>query len=216
METKEVKETKICKHCQTEIPKKAKVCPQCRKKQGGIVKWVVIGIVVFGLFGSCLGGSEEDESDKVVNNSGNIEVSTQNSILESNETETEIVIDNTFEVGEYLETDYLKISYISCEEYKSDNQFIQPKDGYVYYRLEFEFENIGESDQYVSSWDFVAYADGYAVESTYFDDDLAATISAGKKAKGAVYFEVPTDAEEVIAEYELNYWTEDKVIFIIK
>ena len=30
-------ETKVCKHCQTEIPKKAKVCPNCRKKQGGLI-----------------------------------------------------------------------------------------------------------------------------------------------------------------------------------
>ena len=60
------------------------------------------------------------------------------------------------------------------------------------------------------------YADGYAVEQTYFDDDLSATLSAGKKAKGAVYFEVPVNAVEVNAEYEMNYWTEEKVVFVIK
>ena len=32
----EKKETKVCKHCQSEIPAKAKVCPNCRKKQGGV------------------------------------------------------------------------------------------------------------------------------------------------------------------------------------
>lgn len=32
----EEKETKVCKYCKSEIPKKAKVCPNCRKKQGGI------------------------------------------------------------------------------------------------------------------------------------------------------------------------------------
>lgn len=213
METKEVKETKICKHCQTEIPKKAKVCPQCRKKQGGIGKWIVVGILVLGLFGSCFGSSdEESESNNVVNNSGNIEANNQNNTAIS----TEIVVDNVFEVGEFLETDYLKISYLSCEEYKTDNQFMQPDEGYTYYRLEFEFENIGETDQYISSWDFTGYADGYSVEQTYFDDDLAATLSAGKKTKGAVYFVVPGDAVEVISEYELNFWTEDKVVFVIK
>ena len=40
-------ETKICKHCQTEIPKKAKVCPQCRKKvKGGKLKVFYLFIVV--------------------------------------------------------------------------------------------------------------------------------------------------------------------------
>ena len=207
-------ETKLCKHGQTEIPKKAKGCPQCRKKQGGAGKWIAIVVIAFLLLGSCLGGSDETEkNDSVVNNSGTVETNTNNQV---DTPETEIVVDNTFVVGEFLETDYLKISYLSCEQYKSDNQFLQPDAGYTYYRLEFEFENIGESDQYASSWDFEGYADGYAMEQTYFDDDLSATLSAGKKAKGAVYFAVPDNSEEVIAEYEVDFWSEDKVIFIIK
>lgn len=38
---KEKPATKTCKHCKTEIPAGAKVCPQCRKKQGGALKWVI-------------------------------------------------------------------------------------------------------------------------------------------------------------------------------
>ena len=30
---KEKPTTKLCKHCKTEIPYDAKVCPNCRKKQ---------------------------------------------------------------------------------------------------------------------------------------------------------------------------------------
>ena len=212
-------ETKLCKHCQTEIPKKAKVCPNCKKKQGGVAKWIVIAIVVVLLIGS-IGGSDEDSSgnsgdNSSVNNTGNVE--NNNSDNKDENKDSEEKEDNIFYAGEYLETDDLKISYLSCQEYKSDNQFIQPKDGYVYYRLEFEFENIGNSDEFVSYFDFTGYADGYAIEQTYLlDDALSATLSAGKKTKGAVYFEVPADAVEVTAEYEMNYWTEEKVIFVIK
>ncbi len=56
-------ETKLCKHCQTEIPKKAKVCPNCRKKQGGIGKWIAIAVVVlliFVLFGGASGNSKQE------------------------------------------------------------------------------------------------------------------------------------------------------------
>lgn len=63
-------ETKLCKHCQTEIPKKAKVCPNCRKKQGGIVKWIVVGVVVLILFGSCSGSEDSDNSSTITGGSG--------------------------------------------------------------------------------------------------------------------------------------------------
>ena len=52
--------TKICKHCQSEIPKKAKVCPNCRKKQGGKLKWIIIAIVVIGIIGAAMGGGGSD------------------------------------------------------------------------------------------------------------------------------------------------------------
>lgn len=54
-------ETKICKHCQSEIPKKAKVCPQCRKKQGGKLKWIIIGAVVVLIIAAMAGGGGDAE-----------------------------------------------------------------------------------------------------------------------------------------------------------
>lgn len=37
---------KKCKYCQSEIDNKAKICPNCRKKQG-LPKWVIFLIVIF-------------------------------------------------------------------------------------------------------------------------------------------------------------------------
>ena len=42
----EKSETKLCKYCQTEIPAKAKICPNCKKKQGGATKWFVAVVIV--------------------------------------------------------------------------------------------------------------------------------------------------------------------------
>lgn len=59
---KEKPTTKTCKHCKTEIPYGAKVCPQCRKKQGmGLVAKIIIVILVIGLLGSCVGSDDESE-----------------------------------------------------------------------------------------------------------------------------------------------------------
>lgn len=65
--------TKLCKHCKTEIPADAKVCPNCRKKQGGIIKWIVIGIVVIAVIGSLGGGGEEKASTDKKDDSASIE-----------------------------------------------------------------------------------------------------------------------------------------------
>lgn len=51
--------TKKCKHCQSDIPKKAKVCPVCRKKQGGKLKWIIIIIIALFIIGS-IGGKKSD------------------------------------------------------------------------------------------------------------------------------------------------------------
>lgn len=53
-------ETKKCKHCQTDIPKKAKVCPNCKRKQGGKLKTVLLVILVLGVIGSFM---PEEESE---------------------------------------------------------------------------------------------------------------------------------------------------------
>lgn len=63
--SKEKPATKICKHCQTEIPYGAKICPQCRKKQGGKLKWFIIAILVLAVIGAAAGGSGDDKPQKV-------------------------------------------------------------------------------------------------------------------------------------------------------
>ena len=120
-------------------------------------------------------------------------------------------------VGEVVELPKLKITYLACEEYISDNQFIQPAAGYHYERCTFEFENTGTSDAHISSFSFDAYADGVSCEQLFFlEDDLSSTLSAGRKVKGSVIFEVPDDAQTVEAEYLDNVWTSKRVVFTVK
>lgn len=53
-------ETKICKNCQSQIPKNAKICPVCKKKQGSILKWIIIAFLVLAIIGAIFGEKEED------------------------------------------------------------------------------------------------------------------------------------------------------------
>lgn len=223
-------DTKLCKHCQTEIPMKAKVCPNCRKKQkGGVIKWVVIVIVAL-IAVSCaasiggeesepkktgeVGTSEKDNQTKEIKEENDFEEAD----VEEKDQETEEV-SNVFNVGDIVETDSLKITYLSAEVYEEENEFIQPKDGCEYWKFEFEFENISDSDQSISSMmDWACYADNAKVDQAWIGDDngLDATLSSGRTTKGAIFFEVPVESESVELEYDINFWQSDKIIFVGK
>lgn len=57
-------ETKTCKHCMTEIPYEAKVCPQCRKKQkGSKLNIIIIAILIIAVIGTISGGEDTINTD---------------------------------------------------------------------------------------------------------------------------------------------------------
>ena len=60
---------KKCIYCQTEIDSKAKICPNCKKKQSGIGKWIVIGIVALFVIVAIAGGNSDDTTSTGNNNS---------------------------------------------------------------------------------------------------------------------------------------------------
>lgn len=126
------------------------------------------------------------------------------------------VSEDAYRKGDILETKDLRITYIDCGQFTSDNMFIQPKEGFKYLYIELEIENISDKDQSVSSFSFDCYADGAACDQTYYtgDDSLDAKISAGRKTKGKVVFEIPNEATTVEFEYLDNYWTSGRVKFL--
>ena len=134
-------------------------------------------------------------------------------VLEPNTSRTE----GAYHVGDVIEDKNVIIIYMACELYTSDNQFIQPKSGYHFETVTLEFENTGTSDKHVSTLSFDCYADGVACDQMFArEDDLSGTISAGRKIKGTVTFEVPDNAEVVEVEYNDNIWTSHRIVFTVK
>jgi RNA polymerase subunit RPABC4/transcription elongation factor Spt4 len=228
--SKEKPATKICKHCKTEIPYDAKVCPQCRKKvKGGKLKWIIIAVVVIIIIAAVAGGGSDSSTtpQKVgtVGESSPAETSTTSATTEdaaeaAESADTESAAPEAektaYQVGDILMDGDMKIVYVASGVYEEENEYSQPQDGYQYIYLKFVFENTSDKeDDSISFYSFECYADGYNVEMYYGgEDDLAATLSAGRSTIGYLYFEVPVDAQEIEVEYETNFITSEKILFL--
>jgi hypothetical protein len=124
-------------------------------------------------------------------------------------------VKEAYQVGDTVTAKNVTLVYVASGEYESDNQFIQPADGCLFVYFELEFENISSKEQSVSSLLFNCYADGRHCDSHLMvrDDDLSATLSAGRKTKGTVVFEVPADAAVIELEYETSLVSGDILTF---
>ena len=120
-------------------------------------------------------------------------------------------------VGEKLTTKDIEITFASAGDYNETNQFLQPDAGYKYIYLYFECSNPGTSDKTISEFSFDCYADNNACKMYYSGDNaLSGTMSPGRGTNGYVYFSVPVNAQSIEVEYEVNFWTNEKAIFVVK
>ena len=123
---KEKPSTKQCKHCKTEIDYTAKVCPQCRKKQGA--NGCLIAVVVFialALLGSCFGG-KSSESDTKESTSTRTENSSSTTSATS-EAVTETTTEPAIEYAVYSVDDMmaeLKENALKASD-KYDKQYVE-------------------------------------------------------------------------------------------
>ena len=204
-------ETKVCKHCKTEIPKGAKICPNCRKKQGGILKWIVIAIILVALIAAVSGGSDDNKPTKVRNVSETEKTDNKN---EDKET--------FFKIGEIAELGGVQVVLTNVEESKG-SEYNKPSDGKVFVLAEFEISNNTDNEIAISSMvSFEAYADDYALNyslTALMEKDgnqLDGTIAAGKKMKGWIGWEVPEDYKNVEVHFTDDVWSNNKFVFLIE
>lgn len=215
--------TKICKYCKTEIPKDAKICPNCRKKQKGKLGIVLAVVVVLLVIGAVVGGGSNDEKKAKIDNSGASTSKKSTSTDKAKKNATKDKEDGVVKVGGSFEDNGLKFSVNSAEmDYKVKDQYGVYKldDGLVYLAVDFTFENTGDSDKYVSIYDFKCYADNKSCEQQFVTEDtgdfINTNLSAGRNVAFKTLYAVPADAKSIELEYESNVWTDEKVVVKIK
>ncbi len=203
-----------CKACGCEVAKSAKFCPKCgAKNKKSIFKkwwfWVIIGVLVLAIGTTGSNTDTSTDSDGTVNQGGSSDNAGGNNIVSTK---------SEYRVGDILQDGNTKIVFMSSGDYVEENALMQPSDGNKYIFLQFAFENTSNStDTSISYYNFECYADGYAVDMYYGgDDDLSATLSAGRATTGYIYFEVPVTAQSIEVEYETNVFTDKKIKFIFE
>ena len=210
------KQTKMisCKHCGAEIAASAKVCPHCGgKNKKPLYKrvwfWILIVLILIAAV-SCGSGSNSNETKKIG------EVSSKGNSQNTEKNQDETAVQTVYHVGDILHDGNMDIVYVASGDYVSENPYVKPTEGKKYIFMKFAFCNTSDkSDSSVSSLSFACFADGYAADSYYGgEDDISATLSAGRSTMGNVYFEVPEDAQEIEVEYETNFFASKKITFV--
>ena len=178
--------TKICKYCKSEIPADAKICPNCRKKQGGgWLKWVIIAVVVLAIICAASGGSDEPNKVQTAD-TGNTSAETAKTSETDDKakaTETDQSADSTektkaddsakegakkesttFGIGDTADFDGVQVKLSSAILSNGDGQFMKPDDGKYFLGLIFDIDNQSSDDIAVSSMiSFEAYCDDYSL-----------------------------------------------------
>lgn len=126
---------------------------------------------------------------------------------------------DTFSLMETAEMNNVQVTMTNYKEsYGSD--WNSPKDGNVFVLVEFDIANNSNSDLAVSSvMSFDAYADGYStslslgalVENN--DSQLDGTVPAGKRMRGWIGYEVPSNWNNLEIHFTADVWSGNKFKF---
>lgn len=154
-------ETKLCKHCKSEIPKAAKICPNCRKKQG-MPKWliVLIVIVLLAIIGSAAGGSGSKSEEQ-----------TNSNVSDDASAETTTTKQNTSDEAEEAAISYTAVDVSTMMDELKDNA-MKAEDKYngQYLEITGKLSNIDSKGKYI---DLVSDSDDFAIMGVqcYIKDD---------------------------------------------
>lgn len=203
--------TKICKHCKSEIAADAKVCPQCRKKQGiAIWKIILIAIVVIALISIVFGGGSDDEPSS----SGDSKTTTTKK-EEKKETKKE------FSQGEIVNFKNVEYSITNVNKTTGED-YDNAKDGYEYVIVTVKIENKSDKKVSYNPYDWkMENSNGQEEDSAFTIVDSDTELSSGDLNPGGVvegtiaYEEPQGDTGLKLNYYDNSLFDEDASFKIV-
>lgn len=191
---------KKCKYCQSDIDSKAKICPNCGKKQGKGKKIAIIIAAVVILFAIVSSGSDEPKSNG----------------KKSGSKSSENISEKVFNIGEEIEYKNMKLT-VNSVNFKSGYEYSNPDEGKEFVEINVTLENVGDSEESYNPYDFSMVSsqgnkvdhdfETYSIEGGLSDGDLI----AGGKVTGNLVFEVPQNDEKLTLYYSPSIWSDKYV-----
>ena len=181
---------KKCKYCQTEMDPKAKICPNCRKKQKHILRWIVLGIFAVIIIGVVAGGGGSKEE------------------FQKEYTQSDTVT--------YKDVAY---SITNVEKTTGTNQYFQAKEGYEYVKVNFKIENKSDEKISYNALDF-QMVNGDGVEASVYsitaEEDVqlsSGELDAGGTVEGTIIWEQKQGDTGLKVRYYENVLLDDDYTF---
>lgn len=211
--TKAKTKAKKCKHCKSNMPAGAKVCPTCGRRQGmGCLMWglIIIAILfVLGLIGTVVQGVIVAS----VLSSGRSQSTADQPVKGEKSNGNELTVGSSFEKNGLKIT--VNDANLGYQGYDNEYGLYDLPAGMRYIMVSFTFENNGSDDAYVSIYDFNCYADNTSCEQAYFSDGsdfMNTNLSSGRNISFQTYYKVPDNAATIELEYETDFWTGEKAV----
>ncbi len=191
---------------------------------------LLIVIMVLLLFSSFAIGSAESDEGKITNKSSSTKEDKNSNSKKKSKKKKKKENDNTDDVlkkGGSYEKDGLKLTFVDCitNYTPSDDEYelYKPSKGKKFIACTFEFENNGDSDEYVSIYDFNCYADNKACNQEFIstedfedNDNINDSLSPGRTITFTTFYAVPKKAKDIQLEYEPSFWSDEKLIIQVK
>lgn len=188
--------TKLCKHCKSEMPADAKVCPNCRKKQG-MKAWQIILIVIAAI--AIIGGIAGSGSDEPTSNGS--EGSKNPSVTQKSEEKKE------FSQGETVS--YKNVNFTVTDVKRSQgSKYSSLKSGYEYVIVSVKIENNSKEKISYNPFDWkMENSNGQELDHIYTSVNEATELNSGDLnpggvAEGTIAFEQPKGDSGL----KLNYY----------
>ncbi|MFZ3074378.1 MAG: DUF4352 domain-containing protein [Minisyncoccales bacterium] len=184
-----------------------------------IVGVALLAVIMGSIAGSAVNQNSEPEKLNSQKNSTAVTVDTSKSVAQtSNDTSNKEQQTNIFAIGEAVKlSDYI-LTINSIATCVSDNEYLQPKEGYKYIAVDILQENNGSEPRDYNAYTFTLQDnESYSYQMT-FSDCKSPNFGSGvlqptMKTRGFITFEIPTKNQPDKLIFT-PYWLDNKQIIV--